>query len=147
LQDKRTRFAPEPQRQRQLLLSFLSANQAGNMAALTSLLVESAISWSDGGGKVQTNLKPLYGQQAVARFWLSVMRKTPRPLTFTLAEINGSPAILCWDEDSLAGVISLSYSAVGIREIYALLNPEKLAYLRKQLSGRGTAPEDSKLIR
>ena len=147
LQDKRARFVPEPQRQRQLLLSFLSASQAGNMAALTSLLVESAISWSDGGGKVQTNLKPLYGQQAVARFWLSVMRKTPRPLTFTLAEINGSPAILCWDEDSLAGVISLSYSAVGIREIYALLNPEKLAYLRKQLSGRGTAPEDSKLIR
>jgi len=137
LQDKRTRFAPEPQRQRQLLLSFLSASQAGNMAALTSLLVESAISWSDGGGKVQTNLKPLYGQQAVARFWLSVMRKTPRPLTFTLAEINGSPAILCWDEDSLAGVISLSYNAVGIREIYALLNPEKLAYLQKQLSSNG----------
>ena len=141
------RFELEPQRQRQLLLSFLSASQAGNMVALTSLLVESAISWSDGGGKVQTNLLPIHGKLAVARFWLSVMRKTPRPLTFTLAEINGSPAILCWDAGSLAGVVSLSYSAVGIQEIYALLNPEKLAYLRKQLAERGTAPEDSKLIR
>jgi RNA polymerase sigma-70 factor, ECF subfamily len=137
LQDKRARFTPEPQRQRQLLLSFLSASQAGNMAALTSLLAQDAISWSDGGGKVQTNLKPLYGQQAVARFWLSVTRKTPRPLTFTLAEINGSTAILCWDEGSLAGVISLSYSAAGIEEIYALVNPEKLAYLQKQLSSNG----------
>ncbi len=147
LQDKHVRFEPEPQRQRQLLLSFLSASQAGNIVALTSLLVESAISWSDGGGKVQTNLLPIHGKLAVARFWLSVMRKTPRPLTFTLAEINGSPAILCWDEGSLAGVVSLSYCAVGIEEIYALLNPEKLAYLRKQLAGRGTTPEDSKLIR
>src|SRR5437899_1574164 len=134
LQDQRARFEPEPQHQRQLLLSFLSASQAGDMAALTSLLAQDAVSWSDGGGKVQTNLKPLHGQQAVARFWLSVTRKNQRPLTFTLAEINGSPAILFWDEGSLAGVISLTLSAVGIQEIYALLNPEKLAYLQKQLS-------------
>jgi RNA polymerase sigma-70 factor, ECF subfamily len=135
LQDKRTRFDPDPQHQRQLLLSFLSASRAGDMAALTSLLVESVVSWSDGGGNVQTNLKPLHGKFAVARFWLSVTPKTQRPLTETLAEINGSPAILLWDEGSLAGVISLTLSAVGIEEIYALLNPEKLAYLQRQLSG------------
>ena len=134
LQDKRARFDPEPKRQRQLLFSFLSASQAGDMAALTSILAQDAVSWSDGGGKVQSNLKPIHGQQAVARFWLSVMRKNQRPLTETLAEINGSPAILFWEEGSLAIVISLTLSAVGIQEIYALVNPEKLAYLQKQLS-------------
>jgi RNA polymerase sigma-70 factor (ECF subfamily) len=134
LQDKRVRFEPEPQRQRQLLLSFLSASQAGDMAALTSLLAQDAVSWSDGGGKVQSNLKPIHGQQAVARFWLSVTRKIQRPLTYTLAEINGSPALLFWDEGNLAVVFSLTLSPVGIQEIYALLNPEKLAYLQKQLS-------------
>jgi RNA polymerase sigma-70 factor, ECF subfamily len=144
LQDKRARFEPEPQRQRQLVLSFLAASQAGDMAALTSILAQDTVSWSDGGGKVQTNLKPIHGKLAVARFWLSVTRKNQRPLTETLAEINGSPAILLWDEGRLAGVISLTLSAVGIQEIYALLNPEKLAYLQKQLSGRGTAPETSK---
>jgi RNA polymerase sigma-70 factor (ECF subfamily) len=137
LQDKRARFEPEQQRQRQLLLSFLSASQAGDMAALTSILAQDAVSWSDGGGKVQTNLKPLHGQQAVARFWLSVTRKNQQPLTETLAEINGSPAILFWGEGRLAGVISLTLSAVGIQEIYALLNPEKLAYLQKQLESSG----------
>ena len=134
LQDERVRFEPEPQRLRQLLLSFLSASQAGDMAALTRLLAQDAVSWSDGGGKVQSHLKPLYGQQAVARFWSSVTLKTPRPLTFSQAEINGSPAILYWDEGNLAGVLSLTLSATGIQEIYALLNPEKLAYLQKQLS-------------
>lgn len=135
LQDKRARFEPEPQRQ--LLVSFLSASQAGDMAALTSLLAQDVVSWSDGGGKVQTNLKPIHGQQAVARFWcfwLSLARKNQRPLTFTLAEINGSPAILFWEEGILAGVISLTLSAVGIQEMYALMNPEKLAYLQKQLA-------------
>jgi RNA polymerase sigma-70 factor (ECF subfamily) len=136
LQDKRARFEPEPQRQRQLLFSFLSASQAGDMATLTSLLAQDAVSWSDGGGKVQSNPKPIYGQQAVARFWLSVARKAPRPLTVTSAEINSSPAILFWDEGSLAVVFSVTLSNVGIQEIYALLNPEKLAYLQKQLSSR-----------
>jgi RNA polymerase sigma-70 factor, ECF subfamily len=137
LQDKRARFKPEPQRQRQLLLSFLSASQAGDMAALTSLLAQDAVSWSDGGGKVQSNLKPIHGQQAVARFWcfwLNLARSNQRPLTVTLAEINGSPAILFWEAGSLAIVISLTLSTVGIQEIYALLNPEKLVYLQKQLS-------------
>ena len=104
------------------------------MAALTGMLAHDVVSWSDGGGKVRTNLDPIYGQQAVARFWLSVVSKTPRRLTTTLVEINGSPAMVLWDEGNLAGAISLMLSAVGIQEIYALLNPEKLSYLQRQLS-------------
>src|SRR2546421_5623901 len=111
LQDRRARFDPEPQHQRQLLLSFLSASQAGDMTALTSLLAQDAVSWSDSGGKVQSNLNPIHGQQAVARVLLSVMRKNQRPLTETLAEINGSPAILFWEKGRLTGVISLTLSA------------------------------------
>jgi RNA polymerase sigma-70 factor (ECF subfamily) len=144
LQDRRARFDPEPQRQRQLLHSFLSASQAGDMAALTRLLAQDAVSWADSGGKVQANLKPIYGKLAVARFWLSVTRKNQIPLTVTEAEINGSPALLFWVEDRLIGVMSLTLSDAGIEEIYALLNPEKLAYLQRQLSGRRTAPEASK---
>jgi RNA polymerase sigma-70 factor, ECF subfamily len=136
LQDQRARFHPEPERQRQLLLGFLSASQAGKMDALTSLLAQDSITWADGGGKVQTVPRPIYGQQAVARFWLSVARKSPRPLTYTPDEINGDPAILFWDEGRLAGVLSLTLSDIGIQEIYALLNPEKLAFLQRQLAMR-----------
>jgi RNA polymerase sigma-70 factor (ECF subfamily) len=136
LQDQRARFHPEPERQRQLLIGFLSASQAGNMEALTSLLAQDAITWADGGGKVQTIPRPIHGQQAVARFWLGVARKSPRSLTYTPDEINGDPAILFWDEGSLAGVLGLTLSAAGIQDIYALLNPEKLAYLQRQLAAR-----------
>jgi RNA polymerase sigma-70 factor (ECF subfamily) len=146
LQDQRARFHPEPQRQRQLLLGFLSASQAGDMAAFTSLLAEDVITWADGGGKVQTVPKPIYGQQAVARFWLSVGRKAPRQLTYTLDEINGGAAILFWDEGRLGGILSLTPSDTCIQEIYAVLNPDKLAYLQRQLSARGSAPETADLI-
>jgi RNA polymerase sigma-70 factor (ECF subfamily) len=136
LEDKHARFHPEPQRQRQLLLGFLSASQAGNMDALTSLLAQDAITWADGGGKVQSVPKPIYGQQAVARFWHSVARRSPVPLTFTLDEVNGDPAILFWDEGRLYGVLSLTLSDAGIQDIYALLNPDKLAYLQRQVAAR-----------
>jgi RNA polymerase sigma-70 factor, ECF subfamily len=139
LEEKRARFAPEPQRQRQLLRTFLAASQAGDMAALTRLLAQDVVSWSDGGGRVQASLKPIYGRHAVARtwsFWLNQARQDPRPLSFTLAETNGSPAVLCWEAGRLAVVLSLTVSDAGIQEIYAQLNPEKLAYLNQQLAGR-----------
>src|SRR5258708_6097221 len=94
LHDKRARFDPEPQRQHQLLLSFLSASQAGDMAALTSLLAQDAISWTDSGGKVPSILKPIHGQQALARFWgflLDPARKNQRPLTLTFGAIQCRP--------------------------------------------------------
>lgn len=138
LQANRARFEPEPQRQRQLLSSFLSASQAGDMEALTGLLAQDAVSWADGGGKVRTHLAPIYGREAVARIWstwLSLTWERHWPLTPTLAEVNGSPAILFRHEGDLAAVLSLTLSHEGIEEIYAVVNPEKLAYLRKQLSG------------
>ncbi len=137
LQDKRPRFDPEPEQQRQLLSSFLSASQAGDIGALSRLLAQDAISWSDTNGKVTANLVPILGQQAVARFWgrwLSLARENQRPLTFRLAEINGSPALLCWEAGNLIGVVSVALNADGIQEIDALLNPDKLAYLEKQLT-------------
>lgn len=145
LHDERARFDSEPKRQRQLLFSFLAATQAGDMDALTHLLAQDAISWADGGGKVQSILRPIHGQQAVARFWLAMLgpnHRYARPLDFTLAEINGSPAIVYWDEGRVAVVISLTLGDEGIHEIYALLNPDKLAYLQRQLAS--AAERDSR---
>ena len=72
-------------------------------------------------------------------YWLSLAYQNQRPLAFRLAEVNGSPALLCWEAGSLIGVVSLTLSASGVQEIDALLNPEKLAYLEKQLSS-STSP-------
>ncbi len=137
LQEKRARFAPEPQRQRQLLLQ-LSLRQSGRgyggsdqpSGSGCRLLVGW---WRQSAGEPPADLLPA-SRGAAWSFWMSVGRKNQPPLTDTQAEINGSPALLFWDEGRLAVVISLTVSAAGIQEIYALLNPDKLAYLQKQLS-------------
>ena len=36
----------------------------------------------------------------------------------------------------LVGVLTLALSDAGVQEVYAMLNPEKLAYLQRQLSAR-----------
>ena len=72
----------------------------------------------------------------MARFWchwLSAPRANQPALNPTLGDVNGGPAILLWEGDSLAVVVSLATGAAGIQEIYALLNPEKLAFLGAQL--------------
>ena len=58
-------------------------------------------------------------------------------------EDPGQLALFPEQEGRLAGVLSLSLSAGGIQEIYALVNPEKLAYLNRQLAERGITPETS----
>ena len=141
LEDKRARFQPEPQQQRELLSGFLSASRAGDMSALTGLLAQDIVSWTDGGGKVQTNLKPIYGQHAVAQFLVLLVesgaRKSDHPDSYVCRGQRSSP-ILFWDRDRLVMVLSLTISAAGIQEIYAQLNPQKLAYLQKQ---RSPAPQ------
>lgn len=146
LQEQRVRFALDPQHQRQLLFSFLSATQAGNIEALTSMLAQDVVSWADSGGKAQANRLPLHGQQAVARFWYNVSLKGMRSGIFSLAEVNGGPAFLFWEEGRLAGAGIVTTSDGVIQEIYALVNPDKLTYLQKQLAERGITSETAKPI-
>lgn len=136
LQDQRTRFEPEPQRQRQLLHSFLSASQAGDMAALTNLLAQDASSWSDGGGKIRAPLRPIRGRSAVARYWAGMARKDRRLLELRMEEVNGQLAVVVWEGAALFAVIALMATQEGVQEMYAILNPEKLIYIQRQIEAR-----------
>lgn len=137
LQSDQARFTPQPERQRALLRSFLAATQAGDMATLRNLLAEDVVSWSDAGGKERSPLKPLFGVDVVAQFWGRVVGANLLSLTITPAEINGAPAYLFWLADRLVGIVGMTTSDSTIQEIYALLNPDKLEYLRRQLARRG----------
>ena len=141
LQDQRMRFEPEPQRQHQLLHSFLAASQAGDMAALTSLLVESAVSWSDGGGKIRAPLQPIRGRSAVARYWMGMARQGGRLLEFRMEEVNGQLAVVVWEGAALFAVIALMATQEGVQEIYTILNPEKLVYIQRQIEARQRTPQ------
>lgn len=133
IEQRRQRFEPLPEQQRQLIASFMAACQSGDLLAFTHLLAQDASSWTDGGGKVRTPLRPIRGRSAVARYWTGMARKDPRILSLKMEEVNGHRAVVVWEGAALVAVIALMATQEGVQEIYAILNPEKLVYIQRQI--------------
>jgi RNA polymerase sigma-70 factor (ECF subfamily) len=131
--ERRPRFEPSQEAQRQLVERFLRASQNGDMAGLTELLTHDVVTWSDGGGKVSAARQPVVGRDKVLRFIVGLLHKALLELRVELAMINGAPAILLYMGGDLYNAISFEIGNGQIYAIHAVLNPDKLAYLRRQL--------------
>ena len=139
LTEQQTRFTPSLELQHQLVTRFLAASQSGNLPGLTALLAQEAISWSDGGGKVLAALRPIIGQAAVARLWLGLIRKTAQRqqhFSISIEEVNGSIAVLVWEAEILSLLITFDLIDEHVQAIRVILNPDKLAYIKRQLEAQ-----------
>src|SRR5262249_37080937 len=103
---------------------------------LTNLLASDVTAWADGGGKVRASLSPISGQELVAKRFISLIRRVPADNVLFLDEINGVPAILSWSDGHLNGVLTLDIRDNVIVGLYTLVNPDKLAFLQRQLESR-----------
>jgi RNA polymerase sigma-70 factor (ECF subfamily) len=128
------RFAAAPEVHAHLLQHFLLACQSGDLAALTELLANDSIAWSDGGGKATANLRPICGQGAVTRLLLGIRRKLPPGLGISIEEVNNAPALVAWNESCLEFVSMFDVSDHHIQNLYTVRNPDKLVFLQKQLA-------------
>lgn len=136
LAEHRPRFAASPEEQQELTARFLLACQSGNVQGLTEVLAQDAVVWSDGGGKVSAALRPVSGQDRVIRFVQGLLRKLPADLAMSVETINGAPALLFWTGARLFLVVSFRIVGGQIQEVYGIVNPDKLAYLQRQLQAR-----------
>jgi RNA polymerase sigma-70 factor (ECF subfamily) len=125
--------------QRRLTERFLAACQTGDLTALTEVLAEDVTSWSDGGGKLPAARQPVRGRDALIRFALGLMRKAFATTRFTSEQVNGGPALLVWFGETLNSVIAYCIADDQIRAVYAVVNPDKLAYIHRQLCARAEA--------
>jgi RNA polymerase sigma-70 factor (ECF subfamily) len=133
--ERRPRFEPSPEAHRRLTERFLVADNDGNVAALTDILARDVIAWSDGGGKVHAALRPVYGLDRVIRFLLGLVRKAPPGARVALAEVNGGPALLGWDGDTLFLVLTFDIAGDHIHGVRLVVNPDKWAYIAQQAVG------------
>lgn len=133
--ERRPRFEPSPAEQRRLVDRFIQACQRGDMAALTDVLAGDVVAWSDGGGKATSALQPVYGREKVLRFLAGLLGKAPAGLSFASALVNGAPALLLFVGDVLLYSTTLTLADGRIQALHTVLNPDKLAYLRRQLRG------------
>ena len=136
LRERRPRFAPSRERHERLLHEFLQAIRAGQLEPLQRLLSEDVVMRSDGGGKRSAATKPVYGSERVARFFLGLASKLPShplPIEFRILDVNGWPALLTFEAGQLLHVLSLEGDGSTIRNVYIVLNPDKLQAIRRHL--------------
>ncbi|WP_405482788.1 RNA polymerase sigma-70 factor [Streptomyces sp. NBC_00009] len=126
------RFEATPEVRRGLIDAFVAAAREGDVAGLEKLLAADVTWWADGGGKVTAARRPILGREKLLRFLASGSVRAG--LDFTVSEVNGAPALVAWVGDVLAGVVSFEVRGGLIARMRAVMNPDKLVFVGRQLA-------------
>lgn len=129
-----SRFEPAPERREQLVASFVTAAREGDLAGLEKLLAADVTWWSDGGGKVTAALRPIEGREKVVRFLVGISQRFATGLDLVVVEVNGENGMAAWAGDTLLGVFGFELRDGRIAQVRAVMNPDKLEYVRRQLT-------------
>jgi RNA polymerase sigma-70 factor (TIGR02957 family) len=136
LGEPRRRFRPDLAQWRRLVDRFFTAASAGDVTGLVEILTADVSSTADGGGKVAAARRPVSGRERTANYLARALSKNLPKLRLRLdfAEVNGEPAVLAFDGDTLSGVLCFEITGGQIAALRILANPDKLRFLAAQLS-------------
>jgi len=129
--ERRPRFKPSPSAAGQLTIRFLDAVQAGRIDDLLSMLHQNVVTYSDGGGQTRAALNPIYGADRVARFLIGIAHKAGN-LTRQSVLINGQPGFIGYIDGKPRTAMVLDIEDDRIRNVYIVVNPQKLQNLAKE---------------
>jgi RNA polymerase sigma-70 factor (ECF subfamily) len=131
---ERPRFDMAPDKSAEITEAFFTAAKSGDASALRDLLAKDATLYADGGGRVIASLNPIYGGDAIARFYEGVIRKAAsmKPdlaVWSRRAVINGLPGEIMRAPDGVLMTTALEIRDGKVVGVYVLRNPEKLRHL------------------
>ena len=122
--------SPPPSEQAHRLVEhFLAAAETGEVKQLLAMLVEDAVVYSDGGGKVKAAGRPIVSADHVSRFFAGIWPRLPADTEWRPAVINGRTGMIMQSKGEVYGACSFEIAGNLIRNIYMILNPEKLRHL------------------
>jgi RNA polymerase sigma-70 factor (ECF subfamily) len=128
----RDRFQPSAADHAELLMTFIAAAGGGDLAALTDLFHEDVVAWNDGGGKVRAALRPIIGRHKVVAFLHGLVTRYELSAV-EVVDVNGGPAL--WMRVGEGDQLVIVNMRDGrIKEIYGILNPDKLERVRPDRS-------------
>jgi RNA polymerase sigma-70 factor (ECF subfamily) len=134
-------FAVTPERtsRHDVAARFARAFQSGDASQLTQLLAAEVSFVADGGGKAVAARKPIAGRDRVLQFLIGIKRSARATgvaarAAMQVTEVNSEPALVLQIDNQLDGVFVLTIDAGEITAIRVVRNPEKLAYLNRQLA-------------
>lgn len=135
---RRTTVAPREWRG--LVDGFLAAAREGDVARLEKLLVTDAVSYADGGGKFAVARRPVRGRENVAFYLGRGVAKSAAGVEAYAAEVNRGPGLVATVGGRLLAVGALEVRDGLLAELRLVVNPDKLAFVRRQLSHSGVLP-------
>ncbi|KOX13137.1 RNA polymerase sigma factor SigJ [Nocardiopsis sp. NRRL B-16309] len=147
VQERRPRFEADRATRRRITERFLAACLEGDLEGITGLLAEDATLVGDGGGRARAPLRSLHGTAKVGRFLASITsepntRRFLAPLGLDsldglwtgIVELNGGPAAVVAAGDRVLTVMILEVVGDRVRDVYLIVNPEKMSRVRPPLS-------------
>lgn len=112
---------------RTLLARFMAAAQAGDRAAMKTMMTDEVQLVADGGGKIKSFLHILRGAGRVAGVFWSLEHQYPQRVAYRQARINGEPGLLRYVEGKLESAQSFVVEDGRIAAVLVVRNPDKLA--------------------
>jgi RNA polymerase sigma-70 factor (ECF subfamily) len=130
VRDERPRFETTEETRERLASAFQAAMTTGDLQAISQMLADDAVFYTDGGGKRLAALNPIYGRDKILRFLVGVGTKNPlpKPDEIERVDINGLPGFVVRLADGIE-TLSLEISNDRIVAIYGVRNPDKLKHL------------------
>lgn len=127
LRNNRPRFEPDPKQHEMMLTNFLQAINAGDLDNLVAMLADDALLIGDGGNKRGAATRPIHGNQNIATFFLGIRRfYDDLQLQPQIKVVNGYPAIILYQDETVYALVSLDISDNKIKQIHLVSNDEKL---------------------
>jgi RNA polymerase sigma-70 factor, ECF subfamily len=149
LREQRPRFHASREHHRKLVESFTQAMQHGDASTLESILAQDVVFTADGGGKIAAVTRPVEGREAVVKLLMGLVRQldvlneksgADERYAMTIDRVNGLTAMLAWRGTALETVFTFVEGGdQGITAIDVIRNPDKLAYLKRELTTRAVS--------
>jgi RNA polymerase sigma factor (sigma-70 family) len=142
VRDARPRFPLDRAEGDRIAQAFFIAYSSGDIGMLRSMLAQTVVLTSDGGGKVYAAINPIVGQERVLRLFRGLDRKltNQRAVFIRSAWIDGLPGYISRERDRLMQTTALDIRDGRISGIFVTRNPDKLSHVTRALmAGAGEA--------
>ena len=116
---------------RSMLQALAQCITTGDVAGLVALMSEEVVALTDGGGYVNAAIAPIYGPQRIAQVAVFLAKKsaTEGALEFKFARVNGSWALIIYQQDKIHSCFSVGLKNGKVMSLYVMRNPYKLERL------------------
>ena len=126
LQAEAPRHPVEPGEGRRLANAFLHAARSGDLGELKRILLPAAVLINDGGGVVRAAIRPILGNDRIARMYESLTRRKAPPDEIREVRFNGLDGLMYITAAQVTDVLLFEPQDGKIGRMYVVRNPWKL---------------------